>query len=147
MANKTIAFSFISGVGSFTLCIFVAVDAPYANEEWNLYMDGLRKLADTPLRTIVLTDGGSPNAIQRKEMIDLFRGESPPTCIVSTSPLVRGMTTALGWFNPNIKAVSPEQLKEAFQYLGIPAAHEDRVRKEIWRLRLLLPNLKLLVPK
>jgi hypothetical protein len=142
MSNKSIAFSFMSGMGNFTLCVFVATDAPYGNHEWALYMDGLRKLVKIPLRTIVLTDGGSPNPVQRKEMADLFKGVAPPTCVVSSSPLVRGMTTALGWFNPNIKSVSPENLKDAFVYLGIPAAQEERVRLEIRRLRAELPNLK-----
>lgn len=143
MSNKSIAFSFMSGMGNFNLCVFVAMNEPYGADEWAQYMDGLRKNLKTPLRTIVVTDGGSPNAAQRKEMIDLFKGVAPPTCIVSDSQLVRGMTTALGWFNPNIKAVAPTQLKDAFAYLKIPPEHEERVRKEIWRLRSELPNIKL----
>jgi hypothetical protein len=142
MSNKTIAFSFMPGIGSFTLCVFVATDEPYSTHEWELYMAELRRSPGMLLRTIVITEGGSPNAAQRKEMADLFKGVAPYTCIVSSSPLVRGMTTAIGWFNPNIKSVSPENMKDAFRYLEIAPFFEERVVKEIARLRQELPTRK-----
>ena len=40
MLSKSIAFTFMSGIGDFTLCIFVAADVPYVNEEWAVYIDG-----------------------------------------------------------------------------------------------------------
>ncbi len=142
--QKSLAFSFVSGVGDFTLCIAVATNEPFAGADWALYMEGLRNaIQGKPLRTLVLTDGTIPNPAQRKEMVDLFSGLAPPpTCIVSSNQLVRGVTTALSWFNDKIRSVAPENMKEAFAYLGVPAEHEERIWKEIARLRAELPLMK-----
>jgi hypothetical protein len=145
MSTQSIAFRFLPSIGDFTLNIFVASDEPYASDDWALYMEELRKALHLPMRTLVLTEGGSPDAAQRRAMIDLFNGVAPPlTCVVSQSPMVRGMTTALSWFNPNLKSVSPAQMKEALAYLGIPATYEERVVVEIRHLRAQLPRLRVL---
>ena len=140
MSSKTIAYSFLTGISDFTLCIFVSANLPYASQEWARYMVELRGAPKLSLKTMVLTEGASPNAAQRKEMVDLFQGMAPPTGIVSSNSLVRGLTTALSWFNPNVKSFSPDQMGEAFAYLGVPRSLEERVWKEIWRLRAELPN-------
>ncbi len=98
----------------------------------------------------LLTEGGSPSTIQRKEFNDALRGHEIPLAVVTDSMLVRGTLTAYGWFNRNIRAFWAS-ITDALTYLKVlpgPARKflnevqslQDRVRsKGILPVRRALP--------
>src|SRR5678809_606473 len=56
---------------------------------------------------IAITDGGGPNAVQRGKVNDLLGGRQVRSAVVSDSRLIRGIVTALTWFNRETAAFSP----------------------------------------
>lgn len=121
------------------LFVVVHPDRPPTDDDWTAYIRSWHPLDMGRMRTLVFTDGGGPNAAQRKLANQALRGRSSLTAVVSSSPMVRGIVTALSWFNPKIKAFSPEEALEAFYYLGMRAPEEvartwglvDRVRARL----------------
>ena len=69
---------------------------------------------------LVATKGGGPTSTQRKYLNDLLAGRHVPVAVMSSSTAVRGVVTALSWFNRKIKAFPPEGLADALTYLEIP---------------------------
>jgi hypothetical protein len=94
--------------------------------EWTAYLTSARG----PTRytgTLVVTDGGGPNALQRKQLEDLPELRDLPVAVVTASRAARGIVTAIGWFGKAIKAFSPQHLPEALRYLRITPAEATRV--------------------
>ena len=116
--------------------------------EWKEYIEAVRASDLDKLKTLVFTDGGAPNAAQRKSVNEVLDGKTSPGAIVSHSMLVRGVVSALSWFNPKIKAFSPENTDAAFRYLGLPDEQAPAVWTVVHRLREKLgaPNLKCIAP-
>jgi len=106
-------------------------------EEWSSYVDFGRKQMGNYTSSLIISEGGGPNATQRGAMNDLleannFKGK---VSVVTLNRLVRGIVTALSWFNPNVKAFTTVQIAAAIEYLEVPKAHQDRLMAEIKRLR------------
>src|SRR5689334_9616515 len=101
------------------LNVVLHTQAPPSGREWSAYIDQLRDYGPGrhELLGIVFSDGGGPDSAQRAEMLAVFGGQMPRTAIISSNPLVRGVMTALSWFNANVKAFSPGAIGDAFQYL------------------------------
>jgi hypothetical protein len=105
------------------LCVS-GTDDP-TDDEWTGYIDAVRAKMKTGaalprMRTLVFTDGGGPNAAQRKLMNAMLDGRSTPVALVSSSVAVRSVTVALAWFNKQIRSFTPDQVTEAFAFLGVP---------------------------
>jgi hypothetical protein len=92
------------------------------NEQWEHYLLVAKKMIDqigfSALRGIVFSDGGAPTSSQRERLNIFLEGRSARTAIVSGSQIVRGVVTALGWFNPQIKTFSPSRVREALAHIG-----------------------------
>ena len=56
------------------------------------------------MQMLVVTEGGAPDATQRAACRVLFERGALPIAVVTHVQLVRGVVTALGWFNPGIRA-------------------------------------------
>ncbi len=86
-------------------------------------------------RAVVVTDGGGPTARQRKVLIDAASGRKVPTSVLTDSVMVRGITTAMSWFVPEVRAFRPTELQAALDYLKIttPVADVERVIGELRR--------------
>lgn len=136
MASKNMVFSVLPVVNGAPLVVVSIGKAGPTNAEWDLYLNALRKLTSLDdMRTLVLTDGGGPDSVQRKTLIDFMKGKPTLTCMVSGNPIVRGLTTALSWFNPQIKSFAPDRVDEALHYLNVPPESSSMVWHEIKRLR------------
>jgi hypothetical protein len=105
--------------------------------EWALYTSALRSRTEDmdEIGTLIYTEGGGPTAAQRKALNDVLGGRTTRAAVVSDASMVKMITTALGWFNPKIKAFSPNESTEAFDYLGIPRSQINLIWSEIRRLR------------
>ena len=54
---------------------------------------------------------------------------------MSGSTPIRGMVTALSWFNREIRAFPPTGLSDALDYLQVPQSRIDLIQREMLKLR------------
>jgi hypothetical protein len=132
MPAPTMAYSLYQSV----LVAVHTKDNP-SEEEWNGYVEFGRKHMGAYTSSLIISEGGGPNATQRGAMNDLleanhFKGK---VSVVTLNRLVRGIVTAISWFNPNIKAFTTVQIPAAIEYLEIPKDQHERLMAEIKRLR------------
>jgi len=83
-------------------------------------------------RAFMVTDGGTPDALQRKELFRDALGGYPAkmsviTEAVVTSALKRGIATALTWMNPNFRVFEPTDLALALDHIGLALAQFDPI--------------------
>ena len=111
------------------------IESP-TNKQWDEYVSMAKKLSAElgfdEMRALSITDGGAPSGEQRKIINDSLGGRSVLTAIVSSSPMVRNIVTALSWFNPKIKTFAPSRVRDALAHIGF--AQSD-VSKLCYRLR------------
>jgi len=86
----------------------------------------------TRFRAFMVTDGGTPDALQRKELFRDALREYPVrmsviTEAVATSALKRGIATAFAWMNPNFRAFGPGDLGLALDHNGLDVARFDPI--------------------
>jgi hypothetical protein len=116
--------------------IFIALHTENApsDEEWRRFIDATLAAANehkgdfTKVKSLVITDGGGPNAAQRKLASDMLSGRQACTAVISHSSLIRGVITAMAWFNAKVKAFSPDERASAFRHLEIP----DAIARTVW---------------
>lgn len=98
------------------------------------------------MRTFVISDGGHPNARQRKELSAAVGGQpnkqAVVTCAIS-NPIVQGVVTALTWLNPSNRVVGPERWREAVTHVNLEP-HLDEVLERMRELQRGLPPNKTL---
>jgi hypothetical protein len=105
------------------------------NAEWNGYCEQVaRAVSLANASGIAITDGGGPNTPQRGQINDLLAGRQAPSAVISDSRMIRGIVTALSWFNKKTYAFSPNEIMKALTYTGVEG---DRGRK-VWELILQL---------
>lgn len=83
--------------------------------------------------TLVLSDGGVPNAMQRTRLTEIQEGNSAgvPLSLISDSPLVRGAARAIALFNPQLKVFAPGSFARALDHLGVPPSSATTVKSHI----------------
>jgi len=87
-------------------------------------------------RILVFTDGGGPDAIQRKALFDAVpQLRSARGAVLSRSVLVRGIATAFSWFTAGFKVFSPSALQDALAWLELDKAEKDTALSAIAQLR------------
>jgi hypothetical protein len=132
MSPKTIFAREVDGV---RVAVHTAEDP--CDDDWKLALEWSRTKAREPamIRYLVLSEGGKPNARQRAEFSKVVGDHSIRTALVTGSVLARGAITAMSWFNADMRAFAPDNLDEAFAFLGIPSSQHDRFRSAIAELR------------
>jgi hypothetical protein len=106
------------------------------NADWQIYLDALRDNAERMAAQLIVTDGGSPNSAQRRASIALVNGRPlPPTAVVTSSLLVRGVVAALSWFmKDKIRAFPPADFEAGCAFIGA-ATESAALREVVDRLR------------
>jgi hypothetical protein len=99
--------------------------------EWSAHCASIERLRNETRGCLVYTLGGGPSSKQREEMRVAFHEQpAPPTAIMTSSALVRGIITSLNWFLADkIAAFEPAELAAALQYLerGTGALDRDKL--------------------
>jgi hypothetical protein len=116
------------------LLLCVHNDKPPNDKEWDAYMSAFRTLDIDKARQLVYTGGGGPNSKQRDGINGLVRGRKFHVAVVTPSRMVFGICTALSWFNPEVKAFSPDQMSAAFKHIGISEAQQPIVYAALRKL-------------
>lgn len=106
-----------------------------ADADWDAYIRALGTISDAE-RTIVFTEGPSPNPKQRARLNEKLGGSTPKTAVVSESLAVRGSVLALSLFNGGIRAFSPSELDAALAHLGLNAVEQAFVKDTARALKL-----------
>lgn len=86
---------------------------------------------------LIHSEGGAPNALQRKRTTEFWEGKTlPKTAIMTSSSVVRGVITALNWFFPQeLRCPSDGYFQGAFEYLAVPQDQQKLVTQTVHRLR------------
>jgi hypothetical protein len=108
------------------------------DEEWEEYLEALKQQADNPLPVLTVSDGGGPNAVQRRKLIAMYtkeQGERARIAVVTDTVATYGIVTAISWFSSGIKAFKTPNFEEALSYLGVEPARFAFVQMRIRMLR------------
>jgi hypothetical protein len=130
---KTVAYKLLPD-----LLISVHGKAPVSDEQFPEILRIFRGLDYENIRMLVVTEGGGPTPRQRSVMTKALGGRQMRNAVVSDDMLIRGIVTALSWFNPKIRSFRSDDLEGAMRYLGLPPARFDEVRDEVAVLQALL---------
>jgi hypothetical protein len=116
------------------------------NEEWEEYLAEVERQGFERTVQLIVTEGGGPDSTQRKLLNEKLKGRSVPVAVISKNPIIRGVVTALSWFNTKIRAFVPSNFADALRHLGIREAEGKTLEREVNELRigLDLPPLQLL---
>lgn len=88
--------------------------------EWqSLIRDNIERAAGQPLRVMVVSHGGGPDVDQRKQLAEALKSIAAPTVVMTASALVRGITSALGFFNRRMTSVALDDMEGAFRFLEL----------------------------
>lgn len=103
--------------------------------DWDEWLKDIEREAPSIDGVLVYTEGGGPDARQRKLTAEMWerRGYMPPVALVSGSPLVRVIVTALNYFLSNpIRAYPPSDLEAALAlHLKVPRVEHTEIRRAI----------------
>lgn len=107
-----------------------------SDAEWDGYLDFLRAglFPGARPKTIVLSNGGSPTAAQRRRLNELTApyAEGAKVAVMTSSPAVRGVVTALAWFSKMYRSFALGEIDEALRFLEI-GGYEATLVKEMIR--------------
>jgi hypothetical protein len=110
------------------------VDDP-TDDEWFAYVTEIKRQGADLLPQVVLTEGGRPNSVQRKMLTDVLAGRGMKVAVLSKSTLVRGVVTAISWFNRDIRPFEVHELHEAIAYLGVSITQRAQIDLALTALR------------
>ncbi len=98
-------------------------------EEWDAYLEMVLAVKEelggdcTKFRQLIFSDGGGPNAAQRKSVAALGRGlkdvDKIRVAIISRSVVARGIITAFRWLGFPLRSFAPDELDEAFAFFEV----------------------------
>jgi len=128
----------VTAVGHLGVSVFTEKNP--SDAEWSEMLDVVRKADLSKFRGISFSDGGAPNSAQRKMMNELIKGHSVPSVVITASTVVRGIVTAMSWFNPSMKAYAPDQLDDALRHLNVGESEFGIIKLEVRKLAMKLGN-------
>jgi len=111
-----------------------------SDAEWDEYLGHIqaaRELARGgrgPVNAVAVTDGGAPDAAQRKRLADVVRGWEPLAAVVSESLLVRGVVTALAWLGMRVRFFPVNEVSAALRWAAVPEQDRDALLADIGAL-------------
>lgn len=106
-----------------------------SNLEWqSMLRDETARGRSESGRTLIVSHGGGPDGRQRELLAQQMTTRPAPTCIMTSSPLVRAITAALLFFNRGMKVVGLDERERAYDFLTLSAPEReaaDRLRREM----------------
>lgn len=135
----------IVNAGASEVVLYLHTNRAPSQPEWSEAMSQLdgavRRHGMQNLRSVVITDGGGPDADMRAQLKALYDRERlpMPTAVIAASALVRSIVGAISWFSPSIKSFSFRGFDEALRFLDIPASAKPRILAEARSMQQALP--------
>ncbi len=141
--------NFVFEVVENTLVVVMNNESPLM-PEWEAYLEACRVL-DKKLNgdfdkaaALIFTDGGAPNAQQRRGMVEVLKGRPANSAVVSDSMMVRGPLAVLSIFNPALKVFAPKEWKQAATFARVPEARQMEHLQLALKLSRQIGDLKVL---
>lgn len=120
---------------SIALLLGVHGEQAPSDQEWDQYCSWIPGLLGHPNGvSLVFTDGGAPSTAQRERLRKHLGTASRWTAVVTDKILVRGVVTAIRWFNPKVCAFAPWELAEALKFIGVNGAQVPSLSEAIQAL-------------
>ena len=149
MAFKRIE-SFLPGRDLF---VILCREAALKDADWSRYIESMRASVTAhpenlaSVLTLVLSDGGAPNAMQRTRITEVQEGTAArsPVSFISDSPMIRGASRAIALFNPRFKVFTPQSFSRALEHLGVLPTSASVVKRHILETERLLAGESLRV--
>lgn len=109
-------------------------------ETWNVFVRELAAHAamhwQSAPRILVFSDGGGPDAVQRKALLDAVpQIRTARGAVLSSNALIRGIATAFSWFTKGFRVFAPSELQAAVAWLELDNSEETTISAIIARLR------------
>jgi hypothetical protein len=106
------------------------------NEEWEEFLKLLKSRGEhfAKLRILVVTDGGGPNAPQRKLLEETLKGRPVRVAIVTDSAKSRFIASAVSLFNRDHKGFAKGEIQNAYRHLGLTPSECRSVESAIREL-------------
>src|SRR5687767_13691586 len=103
------------------LCLWLHPKEDPAQGEWLAAIRRMEaiKASGIPverMRNLVISDGGAPSTVQRKQLAAIWDGQHVKSAVLTTvlsNPIKRGVATAIAWINPQFGFYRPEQVNDA----------------------------------
>ena len=106
--------------------------------EWDSMIADMQTFRATMKGILVYTEGGSPNATQRKQLRDVLSPETREpalTTVFTTSVVARMAVTAFNLFFGNrMRAIDPSAYEEGLTHLGVPKKEWPALMKALEEL-------------
>lgn len=103
--------------------LVVHSEDPPASEDWDVFItERGEHPTDITAPTLIYSAGGGPNSMQRGQLESLMNEKNAKhlrVAVVTPSRLVRGIGTAVSWFQPNLKVFAPADLEKAYEHLDM----------------------------
>lgn len=115
-------------------------DKAPSDDEWQSWLRDYEANIEGLRGNVVHSLGGGPTSSQRKDLLSIVNryARVPPTVIMTSSALMRGLVTAVGWFLPPERRPTMFNLDEvgpALGSLGLDPATRNAARMELDKLR------------
>ena len=111
-----------------------------SDAEWDEYLGHVRDARELTrggngaVNAVVVTDGGAPDAAQRKRLAEVVRGWEPVAAVISVSLLVRGVVTALAWLGMRVRFFSVSEVSAALSWAAVPESEHEALLADIGAL-------------
>jgi hypothetical protein len=127
-------------------------EAP-TDEEWVEFLRHGREVFEkvpnvVDCTSLAITDGGGPNAKQRKQVVEQVRSFSNDrvdrinSSVISENLLVRGVVGALALFVPGVRIFTPDAFGAAFKHIGVPPTEWPVIADEVEKLAASVPRAR-----
>lgn len=116
------------------LVLGVYRDEP-TDAEWNEYLESARKILARHPPVLTITTGAGPNTLQRQRLNQVYKGSPIKVAVVTDDMAIRGIITAISWWNRNIQVFKNVDLDEALRYTAISPMRWSAVKLKIQTFR------------
>ena len=128
--RKTMAFEKIGDI----YVLVHGTSAP-SDEEWDAYLDSIRQVDISRMRSLAFTEGGAPSSAQRVRLQEIMGSRTSLAAVVSQNAWVRAVGKALSWANPSLKVFSLDELGAACRHLKLSEGESGAMERKLARLR------------
>ena len=124
---KTLEFKFTK-----PYMLFYHTREKASNEEWNKALAYYKEIIDGSSdieKFFIFSDGGAPDALQRRKLVELFEGrEQPPLYLFTKNKFVQRVGKMLSFLGINkIFIMNSDDVEEELQSIGLDSYQAKRI--------------------
>ena len=123
-----------------TLIFAVQTEKSPSDHEWAEFLDMLRthRSEMAKLKILVVTAGGSPSPVQRKQLAEALGGTRFAVAVISDNISARFVASSIALFHRDHRSFSATEITEAYDHLQLTVQERALADTHIRELRALL---------